>query len=229
MKISARTRPAILLGRTTRFSVAVARGGREEIAYLPNSGRLRELLTPGRSVFLVERPGPGRKSHYDLVAVSRGQATVWVDARTPNILIGKALAASALPQFKGYSVLAREARLARSKVDFLLGNGPERCFLEVKSVTLVHRGRALFPDAPTQRGTRHLRDLAQAKREGFRAAILFVIQREDAEAFSPNDEMDREFGKALREAAREGVEVYAYACRVTPEEIELSHEIALSL
>lgn len=220
---------ATFLERMGRFTALVEREGRSERVYLPNSGRLRELLIPGRRVILAQRPGPGRQTSHDLVIVSLEPTLVWVDARTPSRLVSAAVEQGDLPRFKGYSLVRLEYPFGGSRLDLLLGRGGRECLVEVKSVTLVRGGTALFPDAPTQRGSRHLRVLAQAVREGREAAVIFVVQREDARSFSPNDEIDPKFGQALRRAATQGVEVHAYRCQARPREIRLAAELPVHL
>jgi len=212
-------RSGYFLERLNRFAVLVSLNGREERAHLPNSGRLRELLTPGRPVYVVPRPRASRRTGYDLLLARVGQALVSVDARLPSKIAGEALAQGAWPQFRGYAVTRPEVSYGDSRLDLLLTGGGPPCLLEVKSVTLVEAGRARFPDGPTARGRRHLHELARARRHGWRACVIFIVQRPDATAFSPNDATDPQFGRALRQVVREGVEVYAYRCRVSLEEI----------
>jgi sugar fermentation stimulation protein A len=147
---------------------------------------------------------------------------VSADARLPNDLVHEALAAGRLPRFSGYHRIQREVFHGRSRIDLALSGPRGRCLIEVKSVTLVERGMALFPDAPTERGRRHLETLAAACRGGERAAVLFVVQRADATSFAPNDAADPAFGAALRAASARGVEVYAYRCSVTRREMTLA-------
>ncbi len=225
----AETRAATLLKRLTRFTCLVDVGGREERVFLPNSGRLGELLQPGRRVFLVPQGTPKRKTGYDLAIVSLGELLVSVDARIPNKLFAVALASPALPHFEGYSILRSEVPLGHGRLDFLLGRGDERCLVEVKLVTLVKNGRALFPDAPTERGTRHLCSLIAARGEGQGAAVVFIIQRSDAHSFSPYDTVDPRFGQVLRHAAQHGVGVYAFCCRVSRNGISLAGEVSILL
>ncbi|MEE9592282.1 MAG: DNA/RNA nuclease SfsA [Thermoplasmata archaeon] len=195
--------------RLNRFLVRVDRAGRTTLCHLPNPGRLLELLQPGAPVLLDRRSRQGRKTEYDLVAVRKGEVWVSVDTRLPNRAVRAWLTEGVLPEFRGYSSIHPEVVLGESRLDFLLRNGRE-CYLEVKSCTLVEDGNALFPDAPTARGTRHVETLARAGEEGFRACILFVVQRPDARRFRPRDKTDPVFGKALREAQATGVEVFAY-------------------
>ena len=215
--------------RDNRFRATVEVGGQPAWAHVPNSGRLEELLVSGRPVLLRQVESPHRKTQYDLVLVKVGRILVSADARLPTKLVHEAIAAGRLPEFSGYRTIHQEISHGDSRLDLVLEGDRGRCFIEVKSVTLVEEGMALFPDAPTQRGRRHVEELARAVQEGERAAIVFVIQREDAVAFAPNDAADPAFGQALRQAARDGLEVYAYLCRVTPAEIALDRPIPVVL
>ena len=213
--------------RENRFRARVNLAGEEVVAHVPNSGRLSELLAPDRGVFLREARAAHRVTDYDLLMVRLPQTLVSIDARLPNKLFLEALESRALPQFAGLTLVRREVKYGESRLDFLLeaeGSG-DSCLVEVKSVTLVQQGIGRFPDAITERGARHLRELRRACLEGRRAAVLFVIQREDARAFAPHDESDPCFAEVLREVAADGVEVYAHTCRVSRQEVVL-HESA---
>jgi len=225
--------PGRFIARRSRFSAAVAVDGLEVLAHVANSGRLRELLTPGAPVYLQARPREGRVCPYDLALVEHRGHLVSIDARVPNRVIGEALAAGQLPPFFGYPVIRAEHRLGRSRLDFALGVGgpqaPPAGYIEVKSCTLVVDGEARFPDAPTERGARHLDELRRARRGGARAAVVFCVQRSDATRFVPNDATDPGFGRALRRVARAGVEVYAYRCRVGLDGVDLEVELPVRL
>ncbi len=218
--------PSTVVGRfvrrENRFRVTVEVGGNVESAHLPNSGRLSELLTPGRRCYLVPRPSPSRRTPYDLLLVVYRGVLVSVDARLPNPLFAEAVAKGWLTAFAGAAHIEREVRYGRSRMDFRLDGPGGVCWVETKSVTLVERGVALFPDAPTARGRRHLEELIALVREGQRAAVVFVVQRPDATAFAPNARADPAFAHALAEAAALGVEVYAHRCRVTREAISIA-------
>ncbi|MEE8471886.1 MAG: DNA/RNA nuclease SfsA [Dehalococcoidia bacterium] len=229
MKLPAPLWEATFLERANRFTCWVEREGRREMAHLANSGRLRELLVPGAPVLLKGAGGPHRKTKSDMLLVGHGRRLVSVDARLPGDLVDEALREGALAPFRGYPGVRREVRFGESRLDFLLEGDSGACFLEVKSVTLVREGRALFPDAPTLRGRRHLEALMTAKGEGYAAAMVFVVQREDGRTFSPNDGTDPDFGAALREARGRGVGVYAYGCSVTRDEIAISRELTVQL
>jgi sugar fermentation stimulation protein A len=208
-------------------------GERIEAAHLPNSGRLGELLTPGRKVWLAPadlQRSPQRRTAYDLALVEFAGRLVSVDARLPGKLVDAALRQGHLAGFEGYTTVRREVRLGESRMDFwLAGPGQAPCWVEVKSVTLVEHSTARFPDAPTLRGQRHVRELAQVVEKGTRAAVVFVVQRDDATGFRPHDVADPAFGRMLRQAARAGVEVYAWRCRVSRQGIQLTEAIPVQL
>jgi len=218
------------VARDNRFRVTVDLSGREVWAHLPNSGRLGELLVPGRRVCVVERPGSRRKTGYDLALVEMEGRWVSVDARLPNDLVAEALTLGKLLPLSSYPTVRREVGYGRSRLDFLL-EAPDRlaCLLEVKSVTLVVDGLACFPDAVTLRGRRHLEELAAAVQAGYRAAVLFCVQRDDATGMRPHDESDPDFAQTLRLVAQRGVEVYAYACSVEPGRVELTRRLPVHL
>jgi sugar fermentation stimulation protein A len=230
MEFEGRRRWGTFLERPNRFTAVVDFDGRREQCFLPNPGRLKELLLPGARVLLLEREGSrNRKTRYDLTLVLYRGEPISVDARLPNRLVREALEGGRLIPFHGYSRIQAEAPWGQSRVDFLLEGRGGSCLLEVKSCTLVRDGRALFPDAVTERGRRHCRELVGALQRGYRAAVLFVIQRSDASLFSPNDAADPAFGKALRHAAALGVEVFAFRCRVTERGISLGEAVEVDL
>ena len=203
---------AVFEERLNRFLVRVERAGSRHLCHLPNPGRLQELLQVGTPVLLQRRTGHRRKTAHDMVAVRKGRVWVSVDTRLPNRAVGEWLAEGALPEFRAYRKVRPEVTLGESRIDFLLRNGRD-CYLEVKSCTLVEGDDALFPDAPTERGRRHVETLADAVERGFRSSVLFVVQRPDASRFRPREETDPAFANALRGARARGVEVYAYRSR----------------
>ena len=215
--------------RVNRFRVTVVVDEREVDAHLPNSGRLTELLTPERACWLEPAASSTRKTDFDLKLVAYGGTLVSVDARLPNPLLAEALEARRLAPFKTWESFAREVVLRESRIDFrlVLPEGP--VWLEAKSVTLVEGGVARFPDAPTARGSRHLRALVRAVEMGQRAAVVFVVQRADAQSFAPHDEADPVFRETLRRAADAGVRVLAWTCRVSLEGIGLAERIPVAL
>ena len=229
MKLSSPQKEAKFVQRLNRFAALVDMGGETAKVHVANSGRLSELLQRGCRVHLVDRPSLTRQTAYDLCLVDVGHTLVSADARLPNPLTVEAISQGQMPQFLGFSSLKREVRYGESRLDLQLLYPDVTCYLECKSVTLVVGGAGLFPDAPTSRGRRHLETLMRARREGHRAAVIFVIQREDAESFKPNDAADPSFGQTLRRAAAEGVEVYAYRCRVRTDEICISERLPVHL
>ena len=221
---------ATFLQRLNRFAALVCLEGRDEMVHVANSGRLRELFEPGRPVLLAAAPGEHRKTQFDLALVDLGGTLVSADARLPNSLVAEALMKGELAAFAGYSAFRREVTLGDSRLDLLLEGATGRCYLETKSVTLVVAdGVARFPDAPTTRGVKHLGTLTEAVAQVHQAAAIFVVQRDDARCLEPFDAADPEFGQALRRAHAAGVEVYAYNCRVTPQEVALADPIPVLL
>jgi len=208
--------PATFVKRLNRFVAQVAVNGKEALAHVPNSGRLRELFVSGRQALVQPVPDPLRKTPYTLKAVKYNGFWVSVDSTLPNQIIYDAVRSGVLPFFPSVRDVRREAVYGGSRFDLFVREASGReCYMEVKSVTLVKDGIAMFPDAPTERGRKHLRELIDAVKAGYRGVVIFCVQRGDAGSFSPNDETDPAFGEALREAARSGVEVHAWRCIVT--------------
>lgn len=197
--------------------------------FLPNPGRMHELLIPKARVILREVKGKQRKTSYDLIGVVHNNTRVSIDSRVPNRLVFEALKNHDIEELSEYNVVKPEYSYGHTRFDFFLATKHSRCLLEVKSCTLVKNGIAMFPDAVTERGRRHLLDLIKAKKEGYRACVLFLVQRTDAYVFSPNDETDPEFGKALRDAAAEGVEAYSYYSEFIKDKITLKGKLEVNL
>lgn len=227
-------RKAFFLERPNRFGAWVDLDGNREYAHLPDPGRLRELLLPGRPVWLREHATAGRKTRYSLVMTQEHGNWVSLDTGLPTAAVRQALAEGRLPEFAAYDRVKPEFRYGRSRLDFSLSHSQEQsapaaasrpCLLEVKSVTLVVDGLGLFPDAVSERASRHVRELMFAASEGYRAAVLFVVQRQDASAVAANRETDPKFASALTEAALAGVELYARICRVSPDGVALANSV----
>ena len=214
--------------RDNRFRATVEIQGQETWAHVANSGRLGELFTPGRPVWLAPATAPHRKTAYDLKLVEYGPVLVSVDARLPNPLFAEALAAGRLLDFP-YPDIQAEVIHGHSRLDFHLSGPAGTCWVETKSVTLVEDGSAMFPDAPTSRGRKHLETLVQLRSSGVRAAAIFVIQRPDARRFRPYFEADPDFSEGLSQAAAAGVEVRAFTCQVSRQAISLADEIPVQL
>ncbi len=229
MKIPGPLIQGTFIRRDNRFRATVRVDGKEAWAHVPNSGRLHELFVPGTPVLLRPARSPQRRTAYDLLMVIVDGQLVSLDSRLPGRLFAEAARARTLAEFREYTHVREEVRMGRSRIDVLLEGPAGRCWVEAKSVTLVEDGTAYFPDAVTARGKRHMEDLAEAVAQGDRAAVVFIIQRADAQRFRPHDASDPAFGRALREAAAAGVEVYAYRCHVTPEEIVIADRVPVLL
>ncbi|MDD6158317.1 MAG: DNA/RNA nuclease SfsA [Oscillospiraceae bacterium] len=211
--------------RPNRFIALVDVGGREEVCHVKNTGRCRELLLPGAQVVLSVSDNPARKTKYDLVAVwKEGTGLVNMDSQAPN-----AAAAELLPRLFPGAVIRAEQRCGLSRFDFSLETEQGVGYLEVKGCTLEREGHAYFPDAPTERGVKHLRELTELRRQGRCAAVLFLVQMKGVHAFSPNDGTDPAFGAALREARGAGVEILCYDCLVTPESMIADQPVPVEL
>ncbi len=215
--------------RVNRFRVTVKVDGDPVDAHLPNSGRLTELLTLDRACWLERATNPGRKTGFDLKLVAYAGTLVSVDARLPNPLVAEALGTGRLAPFQACETFEREVGLGESRIDFRLAMPVGTLWMETKSVTLVEKGVARFPDAPTARGSRHVRELVRAVEEGMQAAVVFVVQRSDARSFAPHDEADPVFGEALRVAAQAGVDVLAWTCDVSLEGIAMAEQVRVEL
>jgi sugar fermentation stimulation protein A len=220
-------RPLVRAGyidRPNRFIVqARLDDDHEELVHLPDPGRLREVLTPGARLWLLPAAETAqRKTRYDVLLAETEAGLISLDTRLPTQLVRRALEQRAIPEFAAYDTVRPEMPFGHSRIDFLLSGRAGQMLLEVKSVTLVENGVGLFPDAVTARGARHLRELAAALAQGYQAAVLFIVQRADAAAVAPHPSNDPAFAAALRQAAEAGVQLAAYTCRLTPDDITLA-------
>ena len=217
--------PGKFLARPNRFIAHVELDGKLEVCHVKNTGRCRELLIPGVEVWLEKGTNPKRKTAWDLIAVRKGERLINMDAQAPNRVF-----AEFAPQFLPHLLAVHpEYRYGKSRLDFCLETEDGLYFVEVKGVTLEEDGHARFPDAPTERGVKHLRELIRAVQEGHRAGVVFVIQMEDIVDFAPNDATHPAFGDALREAAAAGVAVAAFTCRVTPDSLVMLEAVPVIL
>ena len=220
MKFKSSLIPAEFIDRVNRFLGVVKIGSEEKHCFIPNPGRMNELLYKGVKVYIRKEEAPHRKTDFDLVLVNHYDTLVSIDSRVPNKLLHEAITEGKLSEFEGFSVSKSEPTFHNSRFDLLLKNQETQLMLEAKSCTLVEEKVALFPDAPTKRGSRHMLALIKALKYG-RAAVVFVIQRDDVEEFRPYHQNDPIFSDALIQAADNGVEVYAYRCRVNLDEINI--------
>ena len=219
--------PARFLSRPNRFVARVEAEGEELVCHVKNTGRCRERLVPGATVWLEESPNPSRKTKFDLIAVEKGDRLINMDAQAPNKVFGEWAAAGGFRE--GLTLLRPETTYGSSRFDFYWESSKSRGFVEVKGVTLEEDGVVRFPDAPTLRGVKHLDELAKAREAGYEAAVCFVIQMENVRWFAPNDETHPEFGQALRRAAQAGVEILAMDCAVTPQSLTMGKSVPIRL
>ena len=217
-------RTGCFLSRPNRFIAHVDVDGVDTVCHVKNTGRCKELLTPNCTVILEQADNPARKTPYDLIAVYKGDRLVNMDSQAPNAVAADYLAAR-FPD----AVIRREVTYGDSRFDFHVQNGEEEWFVEVKGCTLEVDNIGYFPDAPTQRGVKHIQHLMRAVSEGYRAAVLFIIQMEGIAAIRPNDSTHPAFGDALRQAAAEGVEVWAVDCAVTPDTLTHKNAVPVQL
>lgn len=217
----------IFLHRPNRFIAQVEIDGHMETVHVKNTGRCRELLIPGVTVYLEESRNPNRKTRFDLIAVEKGGLLINMDAQAPNQVFREWAQSGAFRP--NLALLRPETTWGKSRFDFYWEGGGKKGFVEVKGVTLEVDGLALFPDAPTQRGVKHLEELIACRQEGFEAAVCFVIQMAGMSAFAPNERTQPAFGAALRRARDAGVEVLAYGCQVRPDRLELDGPVPVCL
>lgn len=214
------------LTRPNRFIAHVELDGAPVVCHVKNTGRCRELLIPGARVWCQAAANPNRKTQFDLIAVEKGSRIINMDAQAPNQAAAQWLSAGGLGRLED---LQPEVTLGDSRFDFSFQKGGRRCYLEVKGVTLEENGVAKFPDAPTSRGTKHLKGLTQAAAQGYGAYVLFVIQLQPVAYFTPNDGTDPAFGQALRAAKAAGVALLAMDCRVTPWSMAIGQPVEVRL
>ena len=220
------------ISRPNRFIAIVLIDGREEIAHVKNTGRCKELLVPGATVYLSVSDNPQRRTKYDLVAVvkerdAKDPLLINMDSQAPNEAVGEWIGKSGL--FPEGTIFRREVRIGNSRFDFSAEYDGKTAYIEVKGVTLEENGRGLFPDAPTERGVKHLTELSSLKEQGIDSYVVFTVQMKGVISFSPNDKTHKAFGDALRQAKESGVRIVAMDCRVTPNSMEIDSEIAVVL
>lgn len=219
--------PAVFLSRPNRFLANIRIGGQEELCHVKNTGRCRELLIPGTRIYVQRHADPERKTKFSLITVEKGKRLVNLDSQLPNRAAEEWLEGRQL--YPDLIRIHRERKYGQSRMDFYLETQGPPVYLEVKGVTLEENGTAAFPDAPTQRGVRHLQELCQAVRQGYRGCVLFVIQMEGVDRFTPNWRTHPAFGEALLEAERTGVRIVAVDCRVTPDSVTIRQEVPVDL
>ncbi len=216
--------PGIFVARPNRFVAHVEIDGELTVVHVKNTGRCRELLPAGAQVWCQKSDNPARKTAYDLIAVDKGGRMINMDSQAPNVAVEEWLLSGGLGAVEQ---VRREVRYGDSRFDFSFQKDGRLCYLEVKGVTLENDSVCAFPDAPTLRGAKHIRELIAAKQAGFGAYILFVIQMEGVSYLHPNDATDPAFGAALRQAMNSGVEVLAMDCLVSPAEMKLHSPVEI--
>ena len=214
------------LSRPNRFIAHIEIDGTTQVCHVKNTGRCRELLQPGATVYCADCLSDTRKTRYDLIAVQKGDRLINMDSQIPNYAVKQWLEQGNLGELQQ---IKPETVFGASRFDFSFYKDGKLCFLEVKGVTLENDGVCAFPDAPTQRGTRHLQELTELCQRGYGAYVLFVIQMEDVKYLHPNDVTDPAFGKALREAYNAGVHILAYDCKVTADSMTLYAPVEVKL
>ncbi len=211
------------LFRPNRFIAHVQRKGKTEICHVKNTGRCKELLLPNARVILHRPDTAGRKTKYDLIGVQKENWLINIDSQAPNKIAHEWL------QTLGFSVIRPETTFSQSRFDFYLEKGNKKIFAEVKGVTLEQEGLALFPDAPTERGVKHLRELMKCREQGYEAWVIFIIQMKGVHSFSPNESTHPAFAQALREARNKGVWLTALECDVTEDTITARQSVPILL
>ena len=211
--------------RPNRFIANVLINGKTEVCHVKNTGRCRELLTKGATVYLQKSNNPNRKTKYDLIAVQKGEKLVNMDSQIVNYV-----ALEYLPQmFENITYVKPECKYGNSRFDIYVETETDKIFIEVKGVTLENDGVVRFPDAPTERGIKHLKELQKAVTEGYKAYVLFVVQMDNVLYFEPNRITHPEFAETLNLASKNGVNVLAYQCHVTSESIIMKNKIPVKI
>jgi sugar fermentation stimulation protein A len=232
MRFSQKLVSGRLIKRYKRFLADVRLDSGEIItAHTPNSGSMKGLIDPGNRVYLFHHKNTARKLPFAWEIVEVGGVKVGINTHLPNRLVEEAIENGVIGELQGYASIQREQKYGKnSRIDLLLnGRKGERCFVEVKNVTLVEQGVAYFPDAVTERGVKHLRELSLMVRQGHRAVLCYVLQRSDGKWIAPADRIDPEYGLALRQAVKKGVEVMGYRAQVRLREIRLVQTVPISL
>ena len=220
-------RSAVFVNRINRFTANIEIDGEVSLCHVKNTGRLRELLVPGTECFVQVHDNPERKTKYSLIAVKKANEVVNIDSQAPNKVFYEWVRDGGF--LDGVTLIKPEKTFGNSRFDCYIERGNEKIFAEVKGVTLEKEGVALFPDAPTERGVKHLRELCECVNDGYKAYIVFVVQMKGVHSFSPNEETNKEFAEALRECREKGVNIICVDCEVTPESLSISKEIEVKL
>lgn len=211
--------------RPNRFIAICEIDGKEEICHVKNTGRCRELLVKGTTVYLEKSPNPNRKTQYDLVSVQKNDRLINMDSQIPNYVVAESLDKI----FNGITYVKQEYKYGNSRFDIYVETKTDKIFVEVKGVTLEEDGVVRFPDAPTERGIKHLKELQKAVEEGYKACVVFLVQMQDVKYFEPNYETHPQFASELKKAHENGVEIFVYDSVVTPNEIKLNKSVKIKM
>lgn len=211
------------ISRPNRFIANVEIDGEIRVVHVKNTGRCKELLLPGSTVYCEKSDNPNRKTAYDLVAVEKGKLLINMDSQAPNVAFSEFIHDGSFKD--GIEYIARERKYKNSRFDFYFKRKGKEYFAEVKGVTLEDDGVVLFPDAPTERGVKHLTELEDAVKNGYGGCVVFVVQLKEAKYFTPNRKTHPEFADKLKEVQKAGIEIFAYTCNVTPNSISLLSQI----
>lgn len=213
------------IDRPNRFIANVMIDNKVEVCHVKNTGRCKELLVKGNTVYLQKSDNPDRKTKYDLIAVQKGNRFINMDSQVVNYV-----ALEYIPTlFNNIKFIKAEYKYGNSRFDIYVETESEKIFIEVKGVTLENDGVVCFPDAPTERGVKHLKELQKAVTEGYRAYVVFVVQMTDVKYFEPNSQTHPEFAEELRKAKNNGVIPLAFDCAVTPDSIEIRKPLLIRL
>ena len=218
---------AKFISRPNRFIANIEIDGKIQIAHVKNTGRCRELLVPGAEIYVQEFDSDTRKTKFDLITVKKGTRLINMDSQVPNHVFREWVESGNFTD--GVTLIRPETFFGDSRFDFYIEAGDRKIFIEVKGVTLEENGIVRFPDAPTDRGVKHLRELMGAIDAGYEAQVVFIVQMDGVSHFEPNDKTHQEFGRVLREAAQKGVSVTALYCMITPDSIEAVGEVEIRL
>ncbi len=230
MKFKSKLVPGKLIRRYKRFLTDVElEDGSIVIAHCTNSGSMKTCIEEGAPVYLTQHNDPKRKTQFTWEMIFINNHWIGINTSVPNILVYEAVRDQIIPQLNSYTNVKREVKFGDSRFDVFAENSSEKCFIEVKNVTLREGNKATFPDAVTTRGLKHLNTLVEVKKAGIRAVMFYVIQRQDIESFSPAKDIDPRYAEGLKEAINNGVEVISYMANVTPEKIELLKEVPFNI
>lgn len=216
---------ATFLQRPNRFIAHVLIDGKEEIVHVKNTGRCREILQAGVKVYLEQASNPNRKTKYSLISAYKGDRLINIDSQIPNAIIEKAVKDGKITGIDKTTFVKREVTYGKSRFDLYYETEESKGFIEVKGATLEIDGMITFPDAPTERGTKHVLEMIDAVKAGYEGSIVFLVQMKGVDYFTPNKKMDPDFSKALKKANKAGVRVLAYDCIVSEDSIEINEEV----